>query len=172
MLSFRLTWLGGRAFLLVWNARSMMHIHNPEWVPTATFVITAQSSKDCTLMHLLRCIQLFCAVDNFKLRAEHIPRYSNMPADTVSCSHLKVFFKVPPPGAQTSHANSCSTVELPIRSAARVEVTRLEKVAEDLIADSLAPCSCRAYQVSQSEFVQFCHRLSGPPPPRQHKSQC
>lgn len=96
MLSFRLTWLGGRAFLPVWNARSMMHIHNPKWVPTATFVITAQSSKDCTLMHLLRCIQLFCSVGNFKLRAEHIPGYSNMPADAVSRSHLKVFFKVPP----------------------------------------------------------------------------
>ena len=60
-------------------------------------VITAQSSKDFTLMHLLGCIHFFCAVGDFKPRAVHIPGSSNMPADAVSCNHLEVFFNVPPP---------------------------------------------------------------------------
>lgn len=34
-------------------------------------VITARSSKDKVLMHLLRCIHFFCAVQDFQLRVEH-----------------------------------------------------------------------------------------------------
>ena len=55
-------------------------------------VITAQSSKDCTLMHLLWCIQFFCAVGDFKLRAAHILGFGNTPADAVSRNHLQGFF--------------------------------------------------------------------------------
>ena len=151
------------AFLPIWNARSMMDIHNPKWVPSVTFssdasgswgcgavwqqawlqqtwdeewkpqniaakelvpiavacavwgpdwrhqrvlvqcdnmavvqVITAKSSRGHTLMHLLRCIHFFCAVGDFKLRAEHISGCCNTPADAVSRNHLQVFFEAVP----------------------------------------------------------------------------
>ena len=58
-----------------------------------------------------------------------------------------------PPGTQASHPNSSPTVEFP--------------VAENLITDSLGPSSCRAYRAGQSEFIQFCHRLSVTPLPVQ-----
>ena len=48
-----------------------------------------------------------------------------------------------------------------------MEIARLEGVAENLITDSLGPSSCRAYRVGQSEFIQFCHRLSVTPLPVQ-----
>lgn len=59
-------------------------------------VITAQSSKDPTLMHLLRCIHLFRALHDFKLRAEHIPGQHNVIADSISRNNLQVFFKEVP----------------------------------------------------------------------------
>ena len=41
-------------------------------------VIVAQLSRDRTLMHLLRCSHLFCAANDFKLRAEHIQGRHNV----------------------------------------------------------------------------------------------
>ena len=101
-------------------------------------VIMAQSSKDRTLMHLLRCIQFFCAVGDFKLRVAHIPGFTNTPADAASRNHLQVF-SMWPPGAQASHPNSGPTVEFPDKSATGVELACLEGMAENLIADSLVP---------------------------------
>lgn len=119
-------------------------------------VITAQSSKDRTLMHLLRCIQFFCAVGILSsglCTSQGTPTRQRMLSLVTTCKSSSRW----PPGAQTPHANSRPTVELPVKSAAGVEVARLEGVPEDLIPDSLVPSSCRAYQVGQSEFVQFCH---------------
>ena len=74
------------------HQRMLVHCDNMAVVQ----VITTQSSKDRTLMHLLRCIQFFCAVGDFKLRAAHIPGSTNTPADTVSRNHLQFFFNAPP----------------------------------------------------------------------------
>ena len=52
-------------------------------------VITAQSSKDMTLMHLLRCIRFFSAVHNFQIRAEHIPGQQNVIVDSISRNNLQ-----------------------------------------------------------------------------------
>lgn len=48
-----------------------------------------------------------------------------------------------------------------------MEVARLEGVAENLITDSLAQSSRRAYRAGHSEFMQFCQRLSVTPLPAQ-----
>ena len=74
------------------HQRVLVHCDNMAVVQ----VITAQSSKDRTLMHLLRCIQFFCAVGDFKLRAAHIPGSTNTPADAVSRNHLQGFFNAAP----------------------------------------------------------------------------
>ena len=59
-------------------------------------VISARSSRDRTLMHLLRCIHFFCAANDFKLRAEHIPGHLNILADAISRNHLQVLFREVP----------------------------------------------------------------------------
>ena len=46
-------------------------------------VISAQSSRDRTIMQLLRCIHFFCAANDFKLRAKHIPGRHNVLADAI-----------------------------------------------------------------------------------------
>ena len=56
-------------------------------------VILALSSRDWTLKHPLRCIHLFCAANDFKLRAEHIPGHFNVLADAISHNHLQVLFR-------------------------------------------------------------------------------
>ena len=56
-------------------------------------VLSALSSRDQTLMHLLRCIHFFCAANDFKLQAEHNAGRLNILADAISRNHLQVFFK-------------------------------------------------------------------------------
>ena len=56
-------------------------------------------------------------------------------------------------------------VELSDEPATGVDVTGLEGVAKDLIRDSLAPSSRKAYRVGQSEFMQFCHCMGVSPLP-------
>ena len=51
------------------------------------------------------------------------------------------------------------------KSPAGMEISRLEGVAADLIANSLAPSTQRTYKVGQSEYLDFCNRLSVPPAP-------
>ena len=46
-----------------------------------------------------------------------------------------------------------------------MEITRLERVAADLIANSLAPSTQRTYKVGQTEYLDFCTHLSVPPAP-------
>ena len=67
-------------------------------------VLSAQSSRDHTLMHLLRCIHFVCASNDFKLRAEHIPGQAKTLADAISRNHLQVFFsEAPQAQSQPSH---------------------------------------------------------------------
>ena len=60
---------------------------------------------------------------------------------------------------------SHSLVELSDKPATGVDITGLEGVAKDLIMNSLAPSSRKAYRVGQSEFMQFCHCMGISPLP-------
>lgn len=44
------------------------------------------------LMHLLRCLHFFCAMHDFKLRAEHIAGVHNTVADAISQNNLLILF--------------------------------------------------------------------------------
>lgn len=109
-------------------------------------VITAQSRKDCTLMHRLRCILIFCAMGDFKLRAEHIVQGGLTFQLMLSLATTCRFLPGGPPGTQTPHTNPQPTVKFPDKSATAVEIAHLEGVANTLIASSLAPGSRRSYQ--------------------------
>ena len=79
-------------------------IWGPRWRPqhnvlvhcdsiAVVHAITARSSKDAILMHLLRCIPFFSAVRNIQIRAEHIPGQHIVVADSISRNNLQVLFK-------------------------------------------------------------------------------
>ena len=59
-------------------------------------VIAANTSKDPSIMHLLRGLHFFSAYYNINLRAVHIPGKNNTYADAISRNHLQVFFKENP----------------------------------------------------------------------------
>ena len=50
-----------------------------------------------------------------------------------------------------------------------MEVSRLEGVAANLIANSLAPNTKRSYSVGQTEYLEFCARLSVSPFPAEER---
>lgn len=58
--------------------------------------VTALSSKDSTIMHLLRCLYYYVAPFNIHLRAEHIPGLHNVVADSLSRNLLQVFRQLLP----------------------------------------------------------------------------
>lgn len=66
-------------------------------------VINAQSGRDKTVMHLLRCVHFFCAVYDFRLRAEHLPGLLNVRADAISRNKMQVFFKEVPSARRSSN---------------------------------------------------------------------
>ena len=51
-------------------------------------IIAANTSKDKTIMHLLRSLHFICAVYNVNLRATHIQGVKNSAADAISRNHL------------------------------------------------------------------------------------
>ena len=59
-------------------------------------VIAANTSKDQTIMHLLRSLHFICAFYNINLRATHVPGAKNVSADAISCDKLQVFFAANP----------------------------------------------------------------------------
>ena len=59
-------------------------------------ILNAKSSREKTIMHLLRCLHFFCALADIKLRAEHLPGVKNTIADAISRNNLQVLFSILP----------------------------------------------------------------------------
>ena len=59
-------------------------------------IIAANSSKDATIMHLLRGLHFVSAYYNINLRAVHIPGSINICPDAISRNLLQVFFRENP----------------------------------------------------------------------------
>jgi hypothetical protein len=59
-------------------------------------VLNSLTSRDPTLMHLLRCLHYYLALFNIHLRAEHIPGVLNTVADCISRNMLQVFRQLVP----------------------------------------------------------------------------
>ena len=59
-------------------------------------ILNAKTSKEKTIMHLLRCLHFFCALADIKLRAEHLPGLQNTIADAISRNNLQVLFSEVP----------------------------------------------------------------------------
>ena len=55
-------------------------------------IIAANTSKDKTIMHLLRGLHFICAFYNINLRATHIQGVRNLSVDAISRDNLQVFF--------------------------------------------------------------------------------
>ena len=59
-------------------------------------VITALTSKDPTIMHLLRCLFYYLALHNIYIRAEHVPGLQNTIADSLSRNFMQIFRQLAP----------------------------------------------------------------------------
>jgi hypothetical protein len=55
-------------------------------------IIASNTSKEKTIMHLLRGLHFICAFYNINLRATHIKGSTNLSADAISRDNLQVFF--------------------------------------------------------------------------------
>ena len=58
--------------------------------------ITKGSSKDTTVMHLLRCLWFLTASSDIHITASHLPGVQNSAADLLSRNQLKQFFILHP----------------------------------------------------------------------------
>ena len=55
-------------------------------------ILKARTSKDATIMHLLRCLHFLCAAFSIRISATHIPGVDNTAADALSRNRLNQFF--------------------------------------------------------------------------------
>ncbi len=55
-------------------------------------IIRSRTSRDCTIMHLLRTLHFLCAIFDICLRCDHIPGIHNTYADAISRNSLQVLF--------------------------------------------------------------------------------
>ena len=65
-------------------------------------IIAANTSKEKTIMHLLRGLHFICAFYNINLRATHIQGSNNLSADAISRNNLQVFFRENPTARKES----------------------------------------------------------------------
>lgn len=63
-------------------------------------VLRAKTSKDASMMHLLRCLHFLCAKFDIRVSATHIPGVDNIPADALSRNNLDQFFSSTPKALQ------------------------------------------------------------------------
>ena len=63
-------------------------------------VVSALSSKDPTIMHLLRCLCYYLARYNIHIRAKHVPGVLNTVADSISRNSMQVFRQLAPHASQ------------------------------------------------------------------------
>ena len=76
--------------LAVWGEQlASLHVQIYSDNMAVVEVIRAKSSKDCTVMHLLRCMHFFAAKHDIMVSAVHIPGVDNSRANALSRDHTR-----------------------------------------------------------------------------------
>ena len=61
-------------------------------------ILKGNSSKDSTIMHLLRCLHFFCTCHEVHISTVHIPGVNNVGADALSRNNTNLFLLLSPNG--------------------------------------------------------------------------
>ena len=124
-------------------------------------VIRSRTSKDPSLMHLLRCMIFFEAKYCFSLVASHIAGIKNTLADDLSRNHLSSFLQAR--GTQ-SITGKCipptPLVNLLINSRQDWDICKLEEDVQRYFEDGLASSTRKMYQTGINRFYTFCNSYS------------
>ena len=115
-------------------------------------IIAANTSKDKTIMHLLRGLHFICTFYNINLRATHIQGIRNLSADAISHDNLQVLL------SRATMADSGPV-------ATRLAVTELERLARHFIKDNIADSTRRVYSTGQATYFNFCKKFNLQPLP-------
>ena len=108
------------------------------------------------IMHLLQCLHFFCAHFDILLQARHIQGKQNIQADALTCSLLQVFYKELPCNSQGENPDPPIPVGTTGDSKARLALSFLEGVAQQLIERSVAPITARNYLSAQKSYIDLC----------------
>ena len=123
-------------------------------------VIVANTSKDKTIMHLLRGLHFICAFKNvIKLKSYHIV----VPKMYQPMSFLVTNYRYP--SQQGTNPNSGSIVVSSGPVLTRLAVTKLERITSYFIKDSITDSTRRSYSRGQSTYLAFCGRFNLQPLP-------
>ena len=118
-------------------------------------IIAANTSKDITIMHLL-----------LNLRATHIAGINNSSADAISRNNLQVFLAANPTYRQQgTDSDSRAAVENPSLNSNRLVVKQPERIADNLIKNSIAENTRKSYATGQSLYLSFCEHYNLRPLP-------
>jgi hypothetical protein len=128
-------------------------------------ILRSRTSRDSTIMHLLRCLHMFCAKHDIRISSTHIPGVENVPLTPCPATALPpflCFFSIgtgstnQDPDAALGHGGSNET---------RLAVDRLEAQVKQFLQRGIAPSTEKAYLSAQRGFVAFCQQLNLTPLP-------
>ena len=80
----------------------------------------------------------------------------------VSHNNLQCVLQGDPISPSRTNSHPLNSVGIPHHPATGLAVTHLERLAEDLISNSLAASTKISYTVSQSKFISFCIQVGVP----------
>ena len=134
-------------------------------------ILNTGTSRREKAMQLMRTLFLFTAKHNVILMAPHIPGV--ITGQLMHCLGIK---KIPSSCRWQGHGGPLSNPSRAPRSAAAptsgLDLSKLDKVAADLMAKRLVKSIRRAYRSAQTHFIKFCAEAKLTPVPALKEVLC
>ena len=112
--------------------------------------LNAGRSKEPWTMHLIRCLFFIKARYGLDIRAAHIPGKENRLTDALSRNDFAYF---------TSQVPRCHISPQVLSAAARLDISRLDTIVQQLISAGLAPSTKNTYRAGGNRYVTWCEKL-------------
>ena len=128
-------------------------------------IVKLGSSKDPTVMHLMRCLFFFVAHYQLVLLPAHIPGKENVVADHLSRGALSSFFQLVPGARKDPKSSRCRAHGGSGDSTAGLDVGSLESRATYYFAKGLAGSSQKTYKSGENRYIPFCQLCNCTPLP-------
>ena len=116
------------------------------------------SSKDGSVMHLLRCLWFFVAYYDIDITSAHTAGIANTTADHISRNNLSSFFSKST-GTTTPHITATITTEDHSTTGTGLDIRDLQAAVQSYYFNGIAPSTRQAYITGQSWYIKFSQQL-------------
>ena len=120
------------------------------------FALNKGSARDQQLMHLLRALFFFCAIQHISLSAQHIAGATNDSADALSCNNLALFLSTNPQVAPQPSLIPWELLELVFNRSLLLDVSNLDQAVHGYLKGCVATSTLASYKSTQRHYLTIC----------------